>query len=118
MYGLSSGICVDNGTRNHIIQLAFNSIGVFMADDEGLLDSVHLIITPRVIIKMGRSFMWVGRNIVVEEIGLIQVIIAPAVIAIVANRSIGFIIANSSLIDIIGDECGGAHMVTRLKRTE
>lgn len=117
-YGLSSCSCVDRGTRNHIIHLALSSNGVWIDVDFGLVDRAHLIIMPRVIIVSGRSFMWRGRNRVVEEIGLIHVKADPIITAIRARKYMGLMIGSSSLIEIMGDELDDDHIVTNLNRME
>lgn len=82
------------------------------------MEEIHPIINPKEIIVMGINFIWVGRNVIVEEIGLIQVNVAPIVTAIRARSNIGMVIGNSSLIEIIGEEFEVVHIVTIENRVE
>lgn len=78
------------------MQLALNSRGKFKDLDLGLDDKIHPVTSPSVIIVRGSSFMCNGRNVRVEDIGLIHVRAAPAVIAIKARSDMGLIIGISS----------------------
>jgi hypothetical protein len=83
---------VERGTRNHIIHLAFSSSGILSVIDFGLDEVIQPIINPNEIIVIGRIFIYIGRNVTVEEIGLIHVRIEPMEIAISASNDIGLMI--------------------------
>lgn len=74
------------------MHLAFSSIGIFSVIDFGLDEVIQPIINPNEIIVIGSSFIWIGRNVTVEEIGLIHVRTDPIEIAISANNDIGLMI--------------------------
>lgn len=78
------------------MQLALNNIGKFKDLDFGLDDRIHPVISPSVIMIMGSSFICNGRNVRADDIGLIHVRAAPAVIAIKARSDMGLIIGISS----------------------
>jgi len=118
LYGLSSIICVDIGTRNHIMQLAFVVSGLLMVIDDDIDENNHLDMAPRIIIIIGVIFIMVGIKVITDEIGLIQDIMAPAVVAIIASSDIGFIMLGSSLIWIWGVAFDVDHIVINLNRME
>lgn len=100
------------------MHLAFIVIGNFIEIDLRFMEANHLILMPNIIIIIGNSFIDDGKNVIVDEIGLIQIMDDPVIIAMVERNSIGFVILYSSLIDIMGRELDGDNVVIILNRVE
>jgi hypothetical protein len=112
---------VERGTRNHIMQLAkwvFDKSIISDFDLDELVLIVQAIAKPRVIIKIGRSLMSIGRINVLFVSIIIQLIDLPAIMDIVPSIIVGIMISIFSLILISGLDRLGPHSTTKLNRIE